>query len=86
MTNRGGLPESLYVQDNIIFGDAPGVLQVKNVDLGGPTTDTGTNGFQLGTSADAGIASFTVASPIDNYLDEIDGVPEQRPVTASSGS
>ena len=78
MTNRGGLPESLYLQDNIIFGGAPGVLQVKEVDSGDPTTDTGRNGFQLGTTVDAGVTTFTVSSLIDNYLDDVGGIPAEE--------
>lgn len=75
MTNRGGLPESLYVQDNIIFGGAPGVLQVKEVESGDATTDSQRNGFQLGTTVGAGTTAFTVSSLIDNYLDEIGDIP-----------
>ncbi|MDH3644127.1 MAG: hypothetical protein OES38_18625, partial [Gammaproteobacteria bacterium] len=75
MTNRGGLPETLYVQDNIIFGGAPGVLQVKEVDPGDATDDTQRNGFQLGAVVGAGTTSFTVNSVIDNYLDDVGTVP-----------
>ncbi|MDU8945522.1 malectin domain-containing carbohydrate-binding protein [Ovoidimarina sediminis] len=78
MTNRGGLPESLYVQDNIIFGGAPGVLQVKEVDTGDPTADSQRNGFQLGVSVGSGTTAFTVSSLIDNYLDDVSGVPAEE--------
>lgn len=71
MTNRGGLPESLHEQPNIIWGGAPGVLQVKSVDAGDATTNTQRNGFQLGVTPGAGIDHFTVTSLIDNFLDEI---------------
>ncbi len=71
MTNRGGLPESLYVQDNIIFGGAPGVLQIKSVDSGDATTDTQRSGFQFGTAIGDGLEFFTVDVGIDNFLDEI---------------
>lgn len=71
MTNRGGLPESLYVQDNIIFGGAPGVLQVKQVDPGDASTDSQRNGFQIGTTVGEGTNAFTLSSLIDNFLDEV---------------
>ena len=75
MTNRGGLPETLYEQDNIIFGGAPGVLQVKEVEVGDATSDTQRNGFQLGTTIGEGTTDFTVSALIDNYLDDISSVP-----------
>ena len=75
MTNRGGLPETLHQQENVIWGGAPGVLQVKSVEAGDATTDTQRNGFQLGVTPGAGLESFTVTSLIDNYLDEIAAIP-----------
>jgi hypothetical protein len=68
MTNRAGLPESRFVQDNIIFGGAPGVLQVKDVDPGDTTDNTQRNAFQIGTTVGEGTEAFTVSSLIDNYI------------------
>ncbi len=75
MTNRGGLPETLYDQQNIIFGGAPGILQIKSVETGDAATETQRNGFQLGVTTGEGLESFTVRSSMDNYLDELAEIP-----------
>ncbi|MEO0600853.1 MAG: malectin domain-containing carbohydrate-binding protein, partial [Myxococcota bacterium] len=75
MTNRQGLPESLVDPNNIIYGGAPGILQVKAVDEGDPGTNTQRNGFQFGINPVSTLTSFEVTSMIDNFIDEIGNLP-----------
>ena len=78
MTNRGTLPEGLYSQPNFIFGGAPGILQVKSVDAGDPSTNTQRNAVQFGVALDPDLDRFVYTSKIDNFLDEIGGLPSDE--------
>ncbi|MEL6185935.1 MAG: malectin domain-containing carbohydrate-binding protein, partial [Myxococcota bacterium] len=73
--NRAGLPETLYDANNIIFGGAPGVLQIKSVESGTPSTDTQRNGFQIGFKPGTTLDSFTVETNVDIFHDEIGSIP-----------
>jgi len=70
LTNRAGLPETLFSQSNIIFGGAPGILQLIGTEPGSPGPDTQRNGFQLGFTPSASLSGFLVQTRIDNFLDE----------------
>ena len=75
MTNRAGLPEALYDANNIIFGGAPGVLQIKSVENGTPSSDTQRNGFQIGFKPGSTLDSFSVETNVDIFHDEIGSIP-----------
>ncbi len=75
MTNRQGLPETLVDPNNVIYGGAPGILQVKAVEEGTPAANTQRNGFQLGVNPVSTVTSFEVSTHIDNFLDEIGNLP-----------
>ncbi|MEN0064417.1 MAG: MopE-related protein [Myxococcota bacterium] len=75
MTNRQGLPETLTDLQNVIYGGAPGILQVKAVDEGTPGANTQRNGFQFGINPVSTLTNFDVTTNIDNFLDEISNLP-----------
>ncbi|MEO1170776.1 MAG: malectin domain-containing carbohydrate-binding protein, partial [Myxococcota bacterium] len=81
MSNRAGLPETLYDAENIIFGGAPGVLQIKSVETGSPADNTQRNGFQVGFTPGDTLDSFSVETEVDLFHDELDSIPEDDSVS-----
>ncbi|MEO1171636.1 MAG: hypothetical protein AAFX94_06250, partial [Myxococcota bacterium] len=75
MTNRAGLPETLYDPENIIFGGAPGIVQLKAAEAGSPDDDTQRNGFQLGLTPGEGLESFLIQTETDAFFDQTGSLP-----------
>lgn len=91
MTNRAGIPETLYDNDNIIFGGAPGFVQIKATEFGNAYFGNNQrNGFQFGINPQTpGLEVFKVRTKIDNYFDALDGIPSteklEQGLTIGSG-
>lgn len=75
MTNRTGLPETLYDPENIIFGGAPGILQLKAAEPGEPANNTQRNGFQFGLTPGPELESFVAETEIDGYFAQLAALP-----------
>ena len=82
MTDGQALPEAFYVDEEVIAGGAPNILQIKNLNVSGGTTegDDQLYGFQFGMLPSAETGSFTYSATMDNFFDELAVIDPSRDV------